>query len=114
MDKATFALILSAAAIAVSGTIGILGYRLQRRVTAIAEDRRSEEVESQRRANLNAHFDSPVRPCRLVLSASGGSSARDVVVQLEPATIPFPGRADVLPVDRARTSSTRAYCDHTR
>jgi hypothetical protein len=91
MDKATVALVLSASAIAVSGTIGILGHRLQRRVTSIEVDRRSEEVDAQRRADLYARLDPPGRPDHLVISCAGGTSARDVVVEVEPATILLEG-----------------------
>jgi hypothetical protein len=94
MDKASLALALSGLAIVVAIIIGIVtaiisvrGNRLQRRVTIIEEDRRAEEVEAQRRADLHARLEPPGRPDYLVLSATGGTDARDVVVEVEPATI---------------------------
>jgi hypothetical protein len=107
MDKATVALILSGVAILVSGTIAILDYR-------IARARRSEEVEAQGRACLSARLDPPGRPDHLVISCSGSTSARDVVVEVEPATIPFPGRAHILSDARARTGGTCVRCHHKR
>jgi hypothetical protein len=91
MDKATVALVLSGLAIVVSATIGVLHYWLQGRVTAIEVDRRAEEIEAQERADLSAHLDPPGRPNYLVISCAGGASARDVVVELEPATILLEG-----------------------
>jgi hypothetical protein len=91
VDKASWALTLSALAIVVAAIIGIKGNRLQRRVTIIEEDRRAEEVEAQRRSDLYARLEPPGKPKYLVLSATGGPDARDVVVEVEPATILLEG-----------------------
>jgi hypothetical protein len=91
MDKAEWALVLSGLAIVVSGTIGVLGYRLQRQVTGIAKVHRSEELEARKRADLIARLDPPGRPKYLVLSTTGGTRATDVTVEVEPETILFQG-----------------------
>jgi hypothetical protein len=81
MDKTT---VLTVLGILVTATLGTLGYR-------IARARRAEEVEARRRADLSARLDPPGRPNYLVISCAGGTSARDVVVKLEPATILLEG-----------------------
>jgi hypothetical protein len=91
MDTAAWALVLSGLAIVVSLGLGIAGYRLQRQVTAIATAHRSEELEARGRADLHARLDPPGRPDYIVLSASGATSARDVVVEVEPRTILLEG-----------------------
>ena len=82
MDSATIALVLTALGIAVTGTIGFLAYRLQRA-------RRDEELDARGRADLSARLDPPVRPTHVVISSTGRTSARDVVVEVEPLTILF-------------------------
>jgi hypothetical protein len=84
MDKATVALILSGLSLVVSSTLGILGYRIQRAL-------RLEELQSRRRADLSVRLDPPGRPKYLVLSASGGTSARDVAIELQPTTVLYVG-----------------------
>jgi len=97
MDKATWALVLSGLAIVVSGTIGVLGYRLQRQVTGIAKVHRSEELEARKRADLSARLDPPGRPDYLVLSTTGGTKATDVTFEVEPEMILFQGEPTSFP-----------------
>jgi hypothetical protein len=97
MDTATIALVLSVVAIVVSGTIGVLGYLLQRRVTAIEVDRRAEEVEAHRRADVIPRFDPPGNLTHLVLSVSGGSRASDVSFELQPSSILLHGEPTSFP-----------------
>ena len=97
MDKATWALVLSGFAIVVSAAIGIAGYRLQRQVASIAKEKRLEEVEARLRADIGARLDPPGRPDYLVLSVTGATRARDVVVEVEPASILFESEPTAFP-----------------
>jgi hypothetical protein len=72
MDKATAALFLSGLAIAVTATLGVAGYLLQRRVAKIEVDRRVEQVEARMTSDVMARLEPPGDPTRLVLSGSGG------------------------------------------
>jgi hypothetical protein len=68
------------------GLLAVLGVWLQRRVTRIEQQRREEEIRTQKRADLTARFDSKPTPTprlrvpdyRLVLHNLGPAAARDV------------------------------------
>jgi hypothetical protein len=68
------------------GLLAVLGVWLQRRVTRIEQQRREEEIRTQKRADLTARFDSKPNPnprlrvpeYRLVLHNLGPAAARDV------------------------------------
>jgi hypothetical protein len=85
---ATLSLIVSGLALVVSGIFGFRQYRLDRKVAAIEEERRAEEVTSRLTADVTAEFES--RPRRgtaiaeehsLVLINRGPARAIDVDIE---------------------------------
>lgn len=81
------AIVVAVSGIVVAAIIANRANRLQERVTVIEEDRRSEELEARGRANVHARLDPPGRPGSLVLSVTGDTPARDVVVKVGPASL---------------------------
>jgi hypothetical protein len=83
---AAFALGVSALALIVSGFMAWRQNRLQARLTAIEEERRGEEVEARRHAQVTASIPG-VRngPGQLVLTNEGPAVARSVTVEISSA-----------------------------
>jgi hypothetical protein len=83
---AAFALGVSALALIVSGFMAWRQNRLQARLTAIEEERRGEEVEARRHAQVTASIPG-VRngPGQLVLTNEGPAVARSVTVAISSA-----------------------------